>query len=105
MTRRGYFIRLAVSIVIDLFDLALGGIPVFGTVIDGVGTLILFLLWGPAGLINLWEVVDIVDPTDAVIPTATLIALYVGWKNGMLFGKPRTGQASAPAPSPSGDPS
>ncbi len=87
MTRRGYFIRLAISIVIDAFDLILGGIPGFGTVTDGVGAVVMFLLWGPAGLVYIWEVVDIVDPTDAIIPTATLIGLYVGWRSGMLTGK------------------
>ena len=55
MTRSGYFIRLALSVVIDLFDLTLGRIPVFGTVTEGVGTIVLVGLWGPAGLVNLWN--------------------------------------------------
>src|SRR5262245_32938957 len=86
MTRRGYFLRLALSIVIDLFDLTLGHIPVFGTVNDGVRTVVLFALWGPAGLVNIWEVFDFTDFVDGFIPTATLIALYVGWREGM-FGR------------------
>ena len=86
MTRRGYFFRLALSIVIDLFDLTLGRIPVFGSVTEGVGTVVLVALWGPAGLLNLWELVDFTDQADSFIPTATLVALYVGWKQGM-FGK------------------
>jgi hypothetical protein len=84
MTRTGYFIRLAFSIVIDLFDLTLGRIPIFGTVTDGVGTLVLVAMWGPAGLINLWELVEITDQIDSFIPTATLVALYVGWREGFL---------------------
>jgi hypothetical protein len=86
MTRRGYFLRLALSVVIDLFDLTLGRIPIFGSVTEGVGTIVLFALWGPAGLVNLWELVDLTDQADSFIPTATLIALYVGWREGM-FGK------------------
>ncbi len=89
MTRSGYFIRLALSVVIDLFDLTLGRIPVFGTVTEGVGTIVLVGLWGPAGLVNLWELVDFTDQADSFVPTATLVALYVGWKNGM-FGRSST---------------
>ncbi|MBC7768480.1 MAG: hypothetical protein H7124_06815 [Phycisphaerales bacterium] len=95
MNRRSYFIRLAFSIAIDLFDFTLGRIPVFGTVTEGVGTAVLFLLWGKLGLAYAWEVVDVTDQIDGFIPTATLIALYVGWKQGM-FGK-RSGVPSAPA--------
>jgi hypothetical protein len=86
MTRRGYFLRLALSVVIDLFDLTLGRIPIFGTVTEGVSTVVLLALWGPAGLLNLWELLDITDQADSFIPTATLIALYIGWREGM-FGK------------------
>lgn len=87
MTRRGYFLRLAFSIVIDLFDFTLGRIPVFGSVTEGVGTVVLVALWGPAGLANLWELVDFTDQADAFIPTATLVALYVGWREGFLLNK------------------
>ncbi|HYD86354.1 MAG TPA: hypothetical protein VEA80_02665 [Vitreimonas sp.] len=95
MTRRGYFLRLAFSMLIDVLDFTLGRIPIFGTVTDGVGTAVLFLLWGKAGLAYAWEVVDITDQLDGFIPTATLIALWVGWKQGM-FGR-RSGVPSAPA--------
>lgn len=86
MTRRGYFLRLALSVVIDLFDLTLGRIPIFGSVTEGVGTIVLVAIWGPVGLIYLWELVDLTDQADSFIPTATLVALYVGWREGM-FGK------------------
>lgn len=93
MTRGGYFLRLAFSIVIDVFDFTLGRIPVFGSVTEGVGTVVLFAMWGPAGLVNLLELVDFTEQADAFIPTATLVALYVGWREGHLFGK---GTAVAP---------
>jgi hypothetical protein len=86
MTRRGYFIRLAFSVVIDVFDFTLGRIPIFGSVTEGVGTVVLFALWGPAGLVNLWELLDWTEQADAFIPTATLVALYVGWREGMFGG-------------------
>lgn len=89
MTRNGYFLRLAFSVVIDLFDFTLGRIPAFGTATDGVGTAVMFAMWGPIGLINILEVFDVTEVVDGFIPTSTLVALYVGWKNGM-FGKPTT---------------
>jgi hypothetical protein len=89
MTRRGYFLRLAFSVVIDLFDLTLGRIPIFGSVTEGIGTVVLVALWGPAGFVNLLELLDFTDQADSFIPTATLVALYVGWKEGM-FGKGST---------------
>ncbi|MCR6644558.1 MAG: hypothetical protein NVV62_08590 [Terricaulis sp.] len=94
MNRRTYFLKLAFSVVIDVLDFTLGRIPIFGTVTDGVGTLVLMAMWGPAGLVNGWELFDVTDQVDAFIPTATLVALYMGWKNGM-FGK---GSATTPAP-------
>jgi hypothetical protein len=89
MTRSGYFLRLAFSIVIDLFDLTLGRVPIFGSVTEGVGAIVLVALWGPAGLVSLWELLDFTDQADSFIPTATLIALYVGWKEG-VFAKSST---------------
>ncbi len=86
MTRTGFYWRLALSIVIDIADFTLGRIPIFGTVTDGIGTIVLFALWGPAGLVNAWELIDVTDQADGFIPTATLIALYVGWRQGM-FGR------------------
>ena len=49
MNRRTYFIKLAFSVVIDVLDFTLGRIPVFGTVTDGVGTLVLYAMWGRRG--------------------------------------------------------
>lgn len=82
MTRTGYFVRLAFSIVIDAFDFTLGRVPIFGSATEGVGTIVLWALWGPAGLANLWELADFTEQADGFVPTATLIALYVGWRDG-----------------------
>ncbi len=96
MTRGGFYWRLALSIVIDLFDFTLGRIPIFGSVTEGVGSVVLLALWGPAGLAYLWELVEVSDQADSFVPTATLIALFVGWREGML-GR-RSGDDNAVAP-------
>jgi hypothetical protein len=93
MTRRGYFLRLAFSVLIDLFDFTLGRLPIYGSVTDGVSTIVLTAMWGRAGLLNLWELLDITEQFDGFIPTATLVALYVGWREGHLFGKRSTAVA------------
>lgn len=89
MTRSGYFLRLAFSVVIDLFDFTIGRMPGFGTVTDGVGTAVMFAMWGPIGLVNVLEVIDVTEVFDGFVPMSTMVALYVGWKNGM-FGKSPT---------------
>jgi hypothetical protein len=100
MTRSGYFLRLAFSVVIDLFDFTLGRFPGFGTVTDGVGTAVMFAMWGPIGLVNILEVIDVTEVADGFLPTSTLVALYVGWKEGM-FGKSSTAVTPRDSATPS----
>lgn len=97
MTRRGFYLRLALSVVIDLFDFSLGRIPIFGSVTEGVGSIVLVALWGPAGLAYLLELVDFTDQVDSFIPSATLIALFVGWREGMFGHRPGSGAEATPA--------
>ena len=96
MTKRGFYLRLAASVAIDALDFTIGRIPIFGAVGEGLSSLALFALWGPIGLANLWELGDITEQIDAFIPTATLIALYVGWREGYLFGAKETSHETRP---------
>lgn len=86
MTRRGYFIRLALSVAIDAVDFTFGRIPGIGSAGEGAGAVVLFFLWGWPGLFYLGELADPTDQLDGFLPTATLIALSVGVKEGYLFG-------------------
>ncbi|MGE3141982.1 MAG: hypothetical protein AB7L65_01565 [Hyphomonadaceae bacterium] len=84
MTRNGFLVRLAISAGIDALDFTIGRVPIFGSVGEGAGALLLTALWGPAGLLYLGELADITDQIDGFIPTATLIGLYVGWREGVI---------------------
>lgn len=98
MTRTGFLIRLALSLAIDVADATIGRALIPVPWEEGVGAAILFLIWGPAGLVYLWELADLTEQIDAFIPTATLIGLYVGWREGFLLGKKRDASPTPPAP-------
>jgi hypothetical protein len=87
MTRRGYFIRLAISVAIDAVDFTIGRVPGVGSIGEGLGAVILFGLWGLPGLVYLGELADPTDQLDGFLPTATLIALGIGVREGFLFGR------------------
>lgn len=68
-------IKLIIAILLDIADFIIGRIPGWGTAFDFVLALIGYLMFGPKGLIQLWEVVDLTDQADGFVPTLTLIAL------------------------------
>lgn len=86
MTRRSYFIRLGISVAIDVLDFTLGRVPVIGSVGEGTGAVALLFLWGWPGLLYLGELADPTEQLDGFLPTATLIAVMVGIRQGFLFG-------------------
>jgi len=68
-------VKLALAVLLDILDFTLGRITGVGSVVDVVFAGIAFVLWGPIGLIHLWEVADPSDQIDGFVPTMTLIAL------------------------------
>lgn len=86
MTRTGFFIRLAISVVLDLLDFTVGRALFAVPWEEGAGAALTTILWGPAGIAYLLELVDVTEQIDAFIPMATLIGLWVGWRKGFLFG-------------------
>lgn len=67
--------KLAIAVLLDILDFTFGRLLGAGTVIDIIFAGIAFVLWGPVGLLALWEAIDVTDQGDAFIPTMTLIAL------------------------------
>ncbi len=72
---KGDVAKLALAVLLDVLDFTLGRILGAGTVIDLVFAGIAFVLWGPIGLLALWEAIDVTDQVDGFVPTMTLIAL------------------------------
>ena len=93
MTRQGFFWRLAISVVIDLMDFTIGRIPILGTAENGVGGIIVTVLWGRVGLVYFLELLDLTDQINSLVPTATLIGLYIGWREGHIGSRARTAPA------------
>ncbi|MGV6801950.1 MAG: hypothetical protein ACWA5L_08530 [bacterium] len=69
------YIKLIIAIILDIADFTLGRIMGIGTALDVLFAFIGYLMFGPKGLIQLWEVVDLSDQADGFVPTLTLIAL------------------------------
>jgi len=72
------WIKFTVAILWDLFDLTIGRIPIFGSFTDLVGGLLAIFLWGPEGILALWEIIDVTDQVDSFIPTLTIIGV-ISW--------------------------
>jgi hypothetical protein len=69
--------KLVIALVWDGIDLAFGWVPVFGTLLDILGTGLAILLVGLKGIIYGWEVIAFGpgNVVDAVIPTMTLLVI------------------------------
>lgn len=70
------WVKFTICVAFDLFDFTVGrlmlGVSLFGEVATAA---IMFVLWGPKGLIALWEAFDITEQLDGFVPTSTLIAI------------------------------
>lgn len=83
--------KLSIAVLLDVLDFTLGRILGAGTVIDIIFAGIAFVLWGPIGLLALWEAIDVTDQIDGFVPTMTLIAL-----SQMKKGRKKTHAAESP---------
>jgi hypothetical protein len=66
-------VKFTIAIVYDVLDFL--SVPVLGSLYDAAGIPLGIMLWGPAGLINLWEFVDVTDQVDKFVPTMTLAGI------------------------------
>ncbi|MEM6538967.1 MAG: hypothetical protein AAF668_14710 [Pseudomonadota bacterium] len=66
---------LAVCIAVDLLDLFLGWFLGLGALADAIQTVVAVWLFGPTGLIAIWELAFPIDFLDGFVPTLTLLAI------------------------------
>jgi len=71
----GYAFKFAIAIAYDAIDFF--SIPVLGQIYDVIGIPLGYILWGPLGLTNAWELLDPVDTIDRFVPTMTLAGVVV----------------------------
>jgi hypothetical protein len=50
------------------------------------------------GRFNFWKLIDVTDRIDGFVPTATLIGLYVGWREGHIGARARPATQLATSP-------
>ena len=79
--------KFTICVAADLFDMTAGrlmlGVGTFG---DVGNALVMFLLWGPLGLLSIWEAIDVTEQFDGFIPTNTIIAWIAHKKHGESAG-------------------
>ncbi|MEO1014860.1 MAG: hypothetical protein AAFX08_06675 [Pseudomonadota bacterium] len=66
---------LAICIAVDVLDFTLGRVFGLGLIADILQTIVAYWLFGPVGLIALWELIDPTDQFDGFVPTLTILAL------------------------------
>jgi len=60
----------------DLWDFSLGrGLLGVSLATEALNAAVLVGIWGPLGLLALWEVADVTEQFDAFVPTNLLVAL------------------------------
>lgn len=72
---RGYYAKLALSVVLDIVDFTIGRIPGLEIVVDALLAVAATAMWGWAGLFAFWELADPTGQIDGFAPTLALIAL------------------------------
>lgn len=73
--------KFLIAISWDIFDLTIGRIPIFGSFTDFISGILAIVLWGYAGIIAFWEVADVTDQIDSLVPTLTLIGIISWYMN------------------------
>ena len=71
-------VKFAIAAIYDFLDLF--SIPGIGSLYDIIGIPLGAALWGPMGLIQVWEVIDITDQFDKFIPTMVLAGIITYYR-------------------------
>lgn len=73
-------LKLLISVIYDVVDIVViipnaATLGVAGTAYDLIGGVLGYYLFGPVGLINLWELGDLTNTVE-IFPTMTAVAIY-----------------------------
>ena len=69
------WVKFGICLFFDFIDFTIGRLMFGVSLMTEVGTAaVMFFLWGPIGLIALWEGVDLTEQIDGFVPTSTIIA-------------------------------
>lgn len=86
--------KLVICVAIDVIDFTvISWMPGVGLIVDAINTVAAVLLFGPIGLVALWEAVNIAEPIDAFVPTMTLLAISQMGKAKKKAGAPELPRA------------
>jgi hypothetical protein len=71
-----WFLKLAVCVAYDLFDMTIGRIMIFTPFVgEIIGCCLCCMMFGVGGLLYGLEALDPTEALDGFVPTATLIAI------------------------------
>ncbi len=88
-SRQSTLAILTICVAVDLFDFTIGRFFGLGLLADILQTVVAYWLFGPIGLIALWELIDPSDQLDGFVPTLTILALTQMRRSGRKPNRPR----------------
>lgn len=79
------WLKFGICIAFDLIDMTVGrvliGVSLFS---EAFTALVMFALWGPIGVLAIFEAVDVTEQIDGFIPLNTFIAITANKRHGSM---------------------
>lgn len=70
------WLKFGLCAAFDLWDFTLGHAMIgVGTITDLLSAAFLVFLWGPVGLLALWEALDVSEQIDGFVPSDLIVAV------------------------------
>lgn len=75
------WLKLALSAAFDLLDATFGRLLLGVSLIGEFGNaLVMFILWGPLGLLTVWEAADLTEQIDGFVPSNLIVGVLAARK-------------------------